>query len=394
MKSIKFTDSNKRKDSLEVKMHNRKLIIFNILKYGLLSRNQLAQLLGMTKGGISPIINSMIEEGVLVEAGIIDTASGRKPRLLKLNDHHMNALAINWARSFYEIAIVSISGKIIDYYQANVPKGIDLDSFLMELNKQLVKMKEKHTGLNIVGIGVAAPGPIDLSTKTILEPPYFNNFSNIKVAERIGADLDLPIYLENDADARAIAEKYFGIGRKYTNFVHITVMEGIGASIVSGGSHFRNDAYAGEFGHMTIDFNGRPCGCGNRGCIESYSSIRAIKEIVSSKVGMELTWEDIVDRAKENDIICTEIVKTSIKYLGYGLISFINMFQPKSIVIGGRFTELGEDFILGDLNRIIEERFILRNYYLPKLYLSKVENDCIRGSAMSVFENILTLPRE
>ncbi|GKX31529.1 hypothetical protein SH1V18_40090 [Vallitalea longa] len=382
--------SNKRRDSIEVKLHNRMLVILTTLKYGPISRTELAKKLGMTKGGISPIVTSLIAEGALQEVGIEQTSAGRKPTLLSLNGNYMNAIVVHWGRPFYEVAVINIRGDIEDSINGNIEKGETLNDVLSNLNKSIEKIVQRNSRKKIVGIGVAAPGPIDLSTKTILKPPYFNNFSNIKVDEMLGKNLNYPIFLENDADARAIAEKYFGVGKNYSDFVYISVMEGIGAGIIINGVQYRNDnSYAGEFGHLTINYKGKLCDCGNRGCLEVYSSIRAIKEKIYELEGKKVKWEDIVSKTIQGDIRYNKIINESIVALGSGIISLIHMFQPESIVIGGNIIDLGEKIITTKIKEVVTKKSIFRNYYTPEIYLSKVKNSCLKGIAMSVFEKIL-----
>lgn len=382
--------SNKRRDSIEIKLHNRMLVILSTLKFGPISRTELAKKLGMTKGGISPIVNSLITEGALQEVGIEQTSAGRKPTLLSLNGDYMNAIVVHWGRSFYEVALINIKGNIRDSINGNIEKGETLEEVLSDLNKAIEIIAQRNQSKKIVGIGVAAPGPIDLSTKTILKPPYFNNFSNIKVDKMVGINLDFPIFLENDADARAIAEKYFGVGKNYSDFVYISIMEGIGAGIIINGVQYRHDnSYAGEFGHLTINYKGKLCDCGNRGCLEVYSSIRAIKEKVTELEGKKVKWNEIVNKTKDGDKSYNEIINDSIVALGSGIISLIHMFQPESIVIGGKIIALGESIITTKIEEVVTKKSIFRNYYTPQIYLSKVENSCLKGIAMSVFEKVL-----
>ncbi len=249
-------------------------------------------------------------------------------------------------------AIVDNNGKIIkkdsiSTFKERTPKEIIKD--MADLSKNLIsKSNISLDKINSVGIGI--PGAGDYKNGIVL---YINNlnFKNINLKNEFQKHLNLPIYIENDANIAAYGEYKFGEKTNYKNFIAITLGTGIGSGIIIDGKIFTGSFNAGaEIGHMVIVKDGHKCTCGRNGCFERYASatalIRDAQKIATKNTNSSLYIKSngniknidakmIFELAKENDVLSKNLIDEYIENLAIGLANIINIFQPEVISIGG-----------------------------------------------------------
>jgi len=211
----------------------------------------------------------------------------------------------------------------------------------------------------IPAIGIGVPGLIDLAQGvTILLPNLPSGWRNVPLAANITSLTGRPTAIINDARAFTLAEAAFGAGRDASSVVGITLGTGIGGGIAFNGRlHLGIDGTAGEIGHMTIDPYGPRCGCGNRGCLETFASgpsitamaLRVVAQGMTTQIGTLVDYDlnkitpGIIARAAENgDTVAREILQRAGSYLGIGIANLITIFSPERVVIGGGLSRLGE----------------------------------------------------
>jgi glucokinase len=214
------------------------------------------------------------------------------------------------------------------------------------------------------GIGVA--GQIDREKGMVVSAPNLANMANVKLAARVEKDLGLPVFLFNDVEAAAAGEAAFGSGAGKQDFVVVFVGTGIGGSIYRKGKPYLGATHtAGELGHMVVDLNGRLCGCGGMGHLEAYASRTAIVRSILNALhaGRESVLRDVVGEINPNDpggsgirskalsravaaddALTRDMLLTGAEYLGAGLASIINFYNPPLIILGGGLVEAVDMF--------------------------------------------------
>jgi len=270
----------------------------------------------------------------------------------------------------------------------------DMATLILDLiNKEGLKIEDFQS------IGVGSPGVPNCSEGEIV---YASNikFRNVPLRKELQKYINLPVYVNNDANVAAYAESVKGAAKGAKCAVAITLGTGIGSGIVVDGKIFSgfNNA-ASELGHMVVEMDGEQCGCGRRGCWELYASatacIRQTKKVASENpqslinklVDGDLNKIDAkiaFDAAKRGDIAGQKIVDQYIKYIGEGLANIVNIFQPEVIVIGGGVCKEGE-FLLAPLRKHIEENTFApsHNIKIAELKVAQMGNDAgIVGAAM------------
>ena len=195
----------------------------------------------------------------------------------------------------------------------------------------------------ILGIGIGAPGPLNPHTGTIQDPPNLPGWDGIRLPEMIQNDVSLPVYLDNDANAAAVAEHRYGAGAGAKNMVYVTVSTGIGAGVVVDG-RVRQGATGsfGEIGHTIIQPDGPLCTCGNRGCLEALASGTAIQRKAREVFGCDMTAKEVAELAATGEARAQSILDVTFRYLGIGLVNLVNLFDPEVMVIGGGLSQIGE----------------------------------------------------
>ncbi len=224
---------------------------------------------------------------------------------------------------------------------------------------------------SVVGIGIGAPGPLDAERGVIIESPNLEGFNNRPLALDLAKRCELPVFLENDANAAALAESWIGAGRQARDLIVLTVGTGIGGGLILGGRLYRGSAFsAGEVGHMTIEPNGPVCACGNQGCLEVLASAPAIAARAREKVqkGFETRMLDLAGgdpaaisaetvslACDENDPVALRVLEETGRYLGIGTANLINVLNPQLVLFGGGGARAGE-FLLAPIRKEVERR--------------------------------------
>jgi glucokinase len=206
-------------------------------------------------------------------------------------------------------------------------------------------------------VGVGAPGPLDTRTGIIFLTPNLG-WVDMPLRQRLADQIGLPTSLDNDANCAIFGEWWRGAARGSRHTIGFTIGTGIGGGIIVDGRlyHGASDC-AGEFGHTTIDPEGRHCKCGNYGCLEAYASgpaiaLRSMEAIASGAESRipamvdndlsRITAQTVYQAAQEGDALALEVVRDTAKYLGVGVANLVNVFNPEIVVICGGVTQAGE----------------------------------------------------
>lgn len=280
--------------------------------------------------------------------------------------------------------------------KTNLPRPAEeiVDSIVEGVKLACDDAKIAVSDVNSIGIGT--PGTANRNTGVVL---YSCNlgFNNFELGGMLSKKLGTEVFVENDANAAAFGEVVNGAGKGYKDVVVITLGTGVGGGIIIGGKIYTGFNFCGaELGHTVIEYNGRQCGCGRKGCFEAYSSATALinftKEAMEADKSTKM-WEiagslDEVDGKtafdgfRAGDKTATEVVDKYINYLGCGLTNVVNIFQPEVLLIGGGICKEGENLTKPLLEYIAKESYCIDPNCSTKLDIAKLGNDAgIIGAA-------------
>jgi glucokinase len=217
---------------------------------------------------------------------------------------------------------------------------------LFDLGRRMVD----ESGLawaEIEAVGIGSGGPLDAARGVLIAPPHLPGWRDVPLTALAEKAFGLPTVLENDATAAAAGEHRYGAGAGTRNMIYLTISTGVGGGIVIDGSLYRGaTGNGGELGHVTVDYDGRPCrGCGRRGCLEAYVSGTSIAER-GTEAGMgNVTSADVAAAARAGDPVATRVWDETTDALACGLTSIVNLFEPELVVLGGGVSTTGEQLI-------------------------------------------------
>lgn len=370
--NYKGTVMVKKATNSELMKENNKKLILRLIMTEKYSRADIAKATGLTKAAVSIITEDLLSCGIIIETESDYTGVGRRPTILSINKDRFFAVGVNITRKNYEVGILNLSGEVIISEKkifSDKPKSLILDEICKTINSQISSCAIPRS--DILGIGITSPGPVDYKNLKILTPPGFEAWHNTDIGYIKEKFDDINVNLENVSNAHALYEKYYGKCTKSANYMTVFIdRDGIGAGIVVNDALYRGaSGLSNEFGHTTIDMNGKKCMCGACGCLERYASSY---EILS---GTEYSsWQEAVDT---ND---TDLISREAQYLSAALISTVNLLDIDTVIISGDMAYKGKT-----LCELIEKNLICRT-----ISKKKVPVFCSSGnSSVSVAASII-----
>ncbi|HKY45052.1 MAG TPA: ROK family transcriptional regulator [Pyrinomonadaceae bacterium] len=314
---------------------NRQIVLNYVREREPISRAEIARETALQRSTISAIVEGLKTEGLIEEVGEGESTGGRRPTLLKLRAVGPIALGVSITPTCTTIASSDLAGRVID--QEEFPT--DSDQTLNQVISALREFTARYKG-SIEGVGVSLPGLVDPSTGNALYIPYFL-WRDLPVSEMISEAVGLPVVIDNDANAVALAELWFGRPEVLDarDFILVLVAEGVGTGIIFDGQVYRGQrGAAGEFGHMVIGRGAPvPCSCGSDDCWEAFSSERAAiaRYLKLSGGPANISFIEVVDRALAGEAHAKAALVETARNLGVGISNLIIGFSPEAVVVGG-----------------------------------------------------------
>jgi predicted NBD/HSP70 family sugar kinase len=322
---------------------NRQIVLNYVREREPISRAEIARETDLQRSTISAIVEDLTREGLIEEVGEGESTGGRRPTLLKLRAVGPIAVGVSITPTCTTIATSDLAGRVIDQQEFLT----DPDKTLNQVISSVREFNARYG--SIEGVGVSLPGLVDPSTGTALYIPYFP-WRDLPVSQEISTAVGLPVVIDNDANAVALAELWFG--RPEVNdardFILVLVAEGVGTGIIFDGQVYRGQrGAAGEFGHMVIGAHAPvPCSCGSDDCWEAFSSERAAiaryRKLARISNKNQITFKDVVDRALGGEENARVALVETARYLGVGISNLIIGFSPEAVVVGGEIARAWE----------------------------------------------------
>lgn len=394
------------KGSFELmKQLNVSAVLRVIRDNGSLSRAEIAKLTGLTPASVTNITKILIEDKFLIESKIGESSGGRPPIILELNPDARYVIGIGIGVGVIDVVITNLSAKIIskksmiigdERYDYNLvfAKLVNLINEVIELSN--IERK------NILGAGVALHGIVNAKSGESIHSLYYG-WKNINIKKRLGDELQLTVYVDNDVRAMALGESLFGATKDISNFVTLNISNGIGAGIIINNTpYYGVDFSAGEIGHIAVELDGDKCNCGNYGCLETVASnnnitkkaIKLIKQGVSSSLIKDidninnLTIEDICNAAKNGDEMSITVLKEAARYIGIAITNLINILNPTAIVVVGEIFE-NTTYAIDTLSEIVKNRGFKLSSENVRIIRSLLGRDAsVIGAATLVIQEI------
>ena len=317
---------------------NRQIVLNYVRERGPISRAEIAHETALQRSTVSLIVEELRVDGLIEEVSG-ESTGGRPPILLSLRTADAVAIGVDLGTKRTIVATSDLAGRVMEQ------ETFETSSDSKQTTKQIVDLARnliKRNNGTIEGIGISLPGVVDPQGKELFIPTF--KWRNVPLSIDISAATDLPVTMDNDANAAAQAELWFGRPeiREVRDFILVLVEDGVGTGIVFDGQVYRGEnGAAGEFGHMTIG-QGAPVACasGSRECWEAFASERSAlaryKNLSHGHNGAgSTTFGELVDLALTHDGAARTALKETAKYLGIGIANLIRGLAPEAVIVGG-----------------------------------------------------------
>ncbi len=358
-------------DLAAVRENHLSQVVNHVRQAGSISRAEIVRITNLSATTVSSLVNQVLDSGFVYESQKGASSGGRPPVMLEFNYKHRHVIGVDLDSNHLRLVTMDLRGEVV----ANRSQSFDVDNDPDGTTQTIISLIHSmigEVGLHantVLGIGVAVPAPLEGEKLDRLSPVIMPKWRDFGFVGQLHTVFQVPIHLENDANAGALAVKWWGIGKDFSELAFIKLGIGVGCGLVIDNKVYRGGGgTAGEIGHTTINVDGPLCRCGNRGCLEGYVGVRAIIEQVnqrtltndsteSTRLPTVLPIDDslnsgddslnsdsidtIVQKALQGDPICHQVMVETGNYLGIAVANLLNLFNPELVVLNGDIAAAG-----------------------------------------------------
>jgi predicted NBD/HSP70 family sugar kinase len=381
-----------RINSMSIRRVNRVRVFHALREHPCISQTEVQHVTGLDKATTSMVVAQLLEEGLLVrgEPASVDRRVGRPETALSISPAAGILVGARLEPRKIRLITTDLAGSPLQ--RLEVAGSTNIHEAIALFHQGLARITEESgPDLTVRGIGVGIPGLMDRAGCLMLAP---NLGWSGPIQPLLQEGLDAPLYLDNDANAAAIAERLFGACRGCENFVYLSCHSGIGAGLFLEGRLYRGThGFSGEIGHVTVVAGGRSCGCGKRGCLESYASEAGILRTLAER---GQAFEDLVGVAQaagRQDAVVLETLDEVGQRLGLALSSLVNILNPEMMVLGGTLANVF-DFLKDGLYRTLEANVMATHRAGLRVILSPLGSEVVpMGGIALAMDGFLSAPR-
>lgn len=328
----------------DLRRHNRGIVLSTLFFDGPRSRHELSGLTGLSAATVSNVTGELLRESLLVEAGQVESDGGRPRILLRVNPRYGHVVGIDLGEGGVRIELFDLAmtrlAMVRHALSDPLPDPIELVALVSAGLRQVIADADvdEHS---VLGVGIGVPGTVERTPSGLVHAQTIG-WQGVALEKLLREEgVGLPLLFDNGAKTQGQAEQWFGAGRGAQHAVVLLVGSGVGAAVITDGSTYRGaTSSAGEWGHTTINYGGRRCRCGAHGCLEAYVGAQAILERYHEARGDQaVPGADVqgeLDRLlAATDADAVRVLDETADYLGAGIASLVNLFNPERIVLGG-----------------------------------------------------------
>ena len=351
---------------------NKQIVLNYVRDRAPISRAEIARETALQRSTVSSIIDHLHDDGLIEEIGAGSSTGGRKPTLLRLKTGRPCAVGVDLTPTETHIAVTDLTGTIIE--KESFSTSSDASFMTEQIVARTLKLAEKYAEFDLA-VGMSLPGVVDQKAGKVVYIPYFG-WRDWEIARQITDATKMPVTIDNDANAIALAELWFGQEqvRRVKNFITVLVAEGIGTGIVFEGQIYRGEkGAAGEFGHMIVGENAPvECSCGSRNCWEAHSSEKATISRYHRFFGEhdaekpKISFNQLIGLTNNGEEWAISALKETGKFLGIGISNLIVGLSPQAIIVSGNITKVWH--LIDEEVHAAAERSIRRK--LPKTFIT------------------------
>ncbi len=379
---------------------NRSTLLKQIYFGGPVNRLELSQQTELSPATVTNLSGELLAEGVIIESGIEEIEAGRPRTLLTINPQYGYFIGIDVGETRIQSELFDLTMHRLCTVihplsrEENQPKQV-VDPIVASVKDLLAQANLQSK--DVLGVGIGMPGLVDPASGVSIYAPNWD-WHDVPLLSMLKKHLDMPIYLDNGAKAMALAESLFGAGRDKDSVAVLLIGTGIGAGIITEGSLYRGAINsAGEFGHITVELDGRLCRCGSRGCLEAYAGAPGIIQrmaehglkspLPQSGDQME-TIVAIAEAARKGELHAIQVLNETARYLGAGVANLINLVNPQIILLGGWVWMQIGDIIDGEFRQAIKQYALKQPFSKTQIGQCQLGQDAVPKGAATLPLNV------
>ncbi|GEN56548.1 xylose repressor [Halolactibacillus alkaliphilus] len=381
-----------------VKQENKALVLNTIIEETPISRAKVAQVTGLNKGTVSSLVSELIDNHFVTESGPGASSGGRRPVMLLFNQTAGFTIALDLGVGYIDAALTDLTGSIITkkHMKLHERQFNKVFTYIVDVINNLIEAMPKSP-YGLVGIGIGVPGVVNHNGEILLAPNL--NWKNIHLEHALHDVFNVPVIVENEANAAAYGEMRFGFKTPPEHMLYLSIGMGIGMGMVLDKTLYTGlNGFAGEMGHITVVKDGINCRCGNTGCFERYASEQALLE-QAIKRGLvsgneEMSVDLLIEKAQANHQEVIQLFKEIGQYIAIGITTMVNLFNPEQILIGNQLSKLSP-WIKEDINYYVFRHAIgFHSKRVTVDFTSPEHLSTIKGMASFAIEKFLLSIKE
>jgi predicted NBD/HSP70 family sugar kinase len=350
--------------------YNRRIVLESIRLHGPIARGDIAKRVGLTVQTVSTIVRELEEHGYVLSMREEPRGRGLPPATLRINPEGGYAVGIHVTPLGINAALINLSGDVIESAYREAPNATPDHAFDL-IGAMVLELTGLRPGGRVLGIGMALPGPFGVESMSFVGPTTMAGWKDVALRERLEASTGLPAFFETDMAAAAMGERLYGLGTGYSEYYYLYFGVGLGGVMVHDGSALRGAwGNAGEIGHIPVVPGGEPCPCGNRGCLERYLSLEALRRRNIS----DADWVDEVGPIFRNAITIVE-----------------NLFDPETVILGGLASTDLLERLAGSVAKLANSISARNDRTAPRVTVARGgQHAVLRGAAALAVSGVLS----
>jgi N-acetylglucosamine repressor len=354
---------------------------------GPLSRAEIVRLTGISGPTVTRTTAQLLAAGLIEEGPSQHPPLGRPARVLRLATETVSVLGLVVGVEQCELVVAGLDGQLHAGARMAFPTPKDYESLISSAAEQIDQFRS-ISNTNVLGVGITVPGLLSRHDKRTLISPNLHQTDG----RQLGLDLQrvtgLEVAILQETHALCLAEKTYGAARDVANFAMLDITGGLGLGIVDGGKILGGyNGLAGELGHVTVELDGRTCGCGNRGCLETVATDAALCTLVGERLGTRLSADELLAQLKSGEIHAPRELDRVLGYVAVALAAVINLFNPQKLFVYGRLLDLGPR-IFDDLTERTAGRTLAPS--LADCQIIRAQGNKRQGAVAGIIEQLMS----
>jgi len=381
----------KRSTVRDVRRDNRSVLLWSLFFRQPCSRQDLSWATGLSPASVSNVVRELISDGIVEEAGSVDSDGGRPRALLRMAPGYGSIIGVDVGETRIRVEMFDMTMAVrarADYTLDPRDHGIDLVADRVQAGLASVLAASGCDPSDVLGVGIGVPGVVEGDGAQAVVYAQAYGWDAVPLGRLLAPAGDFPLYVDNGAKTMGQAEMWFGAARGTRQAVVCLMGSGMGASIVTGTPGLGGSSASVEWGHTTVEVGGRPCRCGSNGCLEAYVGAGAILDRYGRTLGDEESRRDeeaaLASLVAATDERADEVLAETALYLGAGISDLVNLFGPERIVLGGWAGLLLGERILPAVREAARKHSLTHRFAHTSIVLGELGPDAVALGAASL----------